>query len=241
MISDTLQVTNYLRQRFHKDKIYLMGHSGGTFFGIQAAQRAPELYHAYIGVAQISNTLLSEKLAYDYMLQAFKANGNTKMVRKLEAAPVTLEGGISPGYYALRDTGMHSLGIGTTHDMHSVLTGIFLPSLTFREYTLIEKINLWRAKARNGVSVMWETALQTDLSQQVTDLELPVYFFEGAFDYTCNTGLAKEYFEQIQAPVKGYYIFENSAHSPIFEEPEKSGNILYTDVLAGANSLADAR
>ena len=39
-ISDTIAVTNYLRQRFGKEKIYLMGHSGGTFFGIQAAGRA---------------------------------------------------------------------------------------------------------------------------------------------------------------------------------------------------------
>ena len=40
MISDTLEVTNYLRHRFGKEKIYLMGHSGGTFIGIQAAARA---------------------------------------------------------------------------------------------------------------------------------------------------------------------------------------------------------
>ena len=39
MISDTLEVTDYLRNRFGKDKIYLMGHSGGTFIGIQAAAR----------------------------------------------------------------------------------------------------------------------------------------------------------------------------------------------------------
>ena len=93
MISDTLEVTKYLRQRFGQDKIYLMGHSGGSFIGIQAAARAPELYHAYIGVAQMSNQLKSEKLAYDYMLQQFKENGNTNMVRKLEAAPVTMTGG----------------------------------------------------------------------------------------------------------------------------------------------------
>jgi pimeloyl-ACP methyl ester carboxylesterase len=32
-----------------------MGHSGGTFIGVQVAARAPELYEAYIGVAQMSN------------------------------------------------------------------------------------------------------------------------------------------------------------------------------------------
>ena len=87
MISDTLELTNYLRDRFHQDKIYLMGHSGGSFIGIQAAARAPELYHAYLGVAQMSDQLKSEKLAYDYMLQQFRENGNTKMARALEAAP----------------------------------------------------------------------------------------------------------------------------------------------------------
>ena len=126
MIADTLAVTDYLRDRFGKEKIYLMGHSGGSFMGIQAAARSPERYYAYIGVAQMANQLKSEKLAYDYMLGQFKANGNTDMVRKLEAAPVTLEGGTPMAYRAmLRDEAMHSLGIGTTHAMHSILTGSF--------------------------------------------------------------------------------------------------------------------
>ena len=73
MIADTLAVTNYLRARFGQDKIYLMGHSGGTFIGIQAAARAPELYHAYIGVAQMAYQLESEQLAYEYMLEQYQA------------------------------------------------------------------------------------------------------------------------------------------------------------------------
>ncbi|MEZ4679030.1 MAG: alpha/beta hydrolase [Caldilineaceae bacterium] len=241
LIADTLAMTNYLRQRFGQEKIYLMGHSGGTFFGIQAAAQAPALYHAYIGVAQMVNTRKSEKLAYDYMLQAFKANGNTTMVRRLEAAPVTLAGGTPPAYLALRDGAMHSLGIGTTHAMKSVVTGIFVPSLTFREYTLLDKVNLWRAKARNGVSVLWEESLATDLSQTLPTLDLPVYFFEGTYDYTCNYTLAKEYFERLDAPVKGFYTFAQSAHSPIFEEPDKAQNILRKDVLTGTNRLADTK
>ena len=86
------------------------------------------------------------------------------MVRKLEADTVTMTDGTPPAYLALRDQAMHSLGIGTTHDMNSVITGIFLPSLTFREYTLLEKVNLWRAKARNGVSVLWDQNLSIDIA-----------------------------------------------------------------------------
>jgi len=221
IISDTLGVTNYLRHRFGKEKIYLMGHSGGTFIGIQAAAQAPELYYAYIGVAQMSNQLKSERLAYEYMLQQFKENGNTKMVRKLEEAPVTMTDGTPDAYLALRDPAMHSLGIGTTHDMNSVITGVFLPSLTSSEYTLGEKVNMWSGKSRSGVSPLWDDILSMDLSKEVTELSIPVYFFEGIYDYTCSYTLAKEYFEQLKAPIKGFYTFEQSAHSHCLKNLKK--------------------
>jgi pimeloyl-ACP methyl ester carboxylesterase len=241
IISDTKEVTNYLRKRFGQEKIYLMGHSGGTFIGIQVASRAPELYHAYIGVAQISDQLKSEMLAYEYMLKQFREKGNTKMVRKLEAAPVTMTEGTPDAYRVLRDPAMHSLGIGTTHDMKSVISGIFLPSLIYPEYTLIEKVNMWRGKSRSGVSILWADILATDLSSQVPDLKLPVYFFEGIYDYTCSYTEAKSYFEKLKAPVKGFYTFEHSAHSPLFEEPEKMKQILKEDVLTGLNSCSDKK
>ena len=82
-------MTDYLRSRFGKEKIYLMGHSWGSLIGIQAAARAPERYYAYIGVAQITNQLQSENLAYEHMLQLARESGNTQLVRKLEAAPPT--------------------------------------------------------------------------------------------------------------------------------------------------------
>jgi len=131
---------------------------------------------------------------------------------------------------------MHSLGIGTTHDMKSVITGIFLPSLQSREYTLGEKINMWRGKFRSGASILWDTMLATDLSQQVPEFDVPVYFFHGLYDYTCSYSEARSYFEQLKAPVKGFYTFEQSAHSPIFEEPEKVQKILQEDVTGRSES-----
>jgi pimeloyl-ACP methyl ester carboxylesterase len=241
MVSDTIAVTNYLRQRFGKERIYLMSHSGGTFIGIQAAARAPELFHAYIGVAQMSSQLMSEKLAYDYMLQRFRAEGNTAMVRRLEASPVTLDDGTPAAYLALRDPGMHPLGIGTTHDMKSHITGVFLASLTCPEYTPMEKFRMWQGKARSGVSPFWETMTTTGLSRHVPRVDIPVYFLHGIHDYTVSYTEAKSYFERLEAPVKGFYTFQNSAHSPIFEEPEKARSILREDVLQGITTLADAR
>jgi len=242
-VADTQAVTRYLLKRFGKDKIYLMGHSWGSFIGIQAAAQTPELYFAYIGMGQVSNQLQSEQLAYQYALNYYEEKGNLHMVRKLQAAPPGMTGALSPEYEALRDEYMHGAGIGTTHEMKSVITGIFLPSWQFREYTLAEKINLWRGKIYSSSNKfgLWKTMLTTDLAEQETELDIPVYFFHGQYDYTCAYSLAATYFDQIQAPLKGFYTFENSAHSPLFEEPEKALNILVQDVLSGENSLADKR
>lgn len=239
LISDTKELTNYLRNRFGKEKIYLMGRSGGSYIGIQAAAQAPELYHAYIGVGQMSDHLKSERLAYEYILKKYREAGDRKMVRKLEASPITEN--IPYGYLKLRDVTMHSLGIGTTRDMNSIIKGVFIPSLTCPDYTLKEKFNLWRGKAKAGVHPLWDTIIATDLTQKVNQIKIPVYFFHGIDDYTVSYALAKLYFEEIQAPLKGFYTFENSAHSPIFEEPGKVMQIIQSDVLMRTNTLADKK
>jgi pimeloyl-ACP methyl ester carboxylesterase len=154
-IADTLAVTDYLRDRFSKEKIYLMAHSGGTFIGLQAAARAPQAYCAYIGVAQVVRQLESERRAYEYLLARFTEAGNRRMVRKLEAAPVTTTAGTPDGYLAVRDRAMHRLGVDTTHDMTSVLRSIVWPSLRSPHYTPGEKVRLWRGKLSSGVSALW--------------------------------------------------------------------------------------
>lgn len=241
LISDTVAVTNYLRERFGQDKIYLMGHSGGSFLGIQVAAQAPELYNAYIGMAQMSQQLESEKLAYKYMIEQYTKAGNIKMVRRLEKFPIPKMNTIPKAYRGLRDEAMHSIGIGTMHNMKSVITDIFFTSFQSREYTLSEKINLWRGKNSSQYQKMWYEVMETDLTKKVQKLDIPVYFFEGIHDYTCNYTLTKQYFEKLQAPIKGFYTFMNSAHTPIFEEPEKVGQILERDVLVGTNNLADIK
>lgn len=70
---------------------------------------------------------------------------------------------------------------------------------------------------------------------------MPVYFFHGIHDYTVSYPLAKSYFDDLEAPQKGFYTFANSAHSPMFEEPERMNEVLCRDVLLGGTSLADER
>ena len=88
---------------------------------------------------------------------------------------------------------------------------------------------------------MWDQLIQIDLRASVPALQIPVYFLEGKYDYTAFTSLARDYFEQLQAPVKGFDEFDNSAHSPLLEQPQDAHRILEDDVLTGSTTLADLR
>jgi len=238
LTSDTVTVTNYLRKRFGQEKIYLMGHSWGSVIGIQAAKRAPELFYAYIGMGQMSKQRQSENLSYEYIVEQYKRARNKKMLEKLKRYPSDKMDTLPSAYWNMRDEMMHSLGIGTTHKMKSVVKGIFLPVMQNPEYTFSEKINIWRGKFfANNATGLWDEMMATDLTKTVQKLDIPVYFCHGIYDYTVSYKLAKDYFDKLQAPMKGFYTFEQSAHSPLFEEPEKFAHILQEDVLAGTNNL----
>jgi pimeloyl-ACP methyl ester carboxylesterase len=86
--------------------------------------------------------------------------------------------------------------------------------------------------------MIWNQMLDMDVRAAVPTLRIPVYFLHGAFDYTLAYPMAKEYFATLAAPVKGLYTFPDSAHSPLFEEPERARRVLRDDVLAHAHALA---
>jgi len=233
LLYDVKEVSDYLRKRFSRDKIYLMAHSGGTYLGVKAVEKYPELFEAYIGVAQISYQKLSEKKAYEYILERYKNDpGKTKLRADMILNPVRMDGEIPRQYTMVRDYAMHDLGVGTMRDMRSVIPGLFIPSLLFREYSLRDKLNLWKGKADSGISKIWNELINHDLAVENVSFKIPVYFLHGIYDYTCSYELSKEYFDKIDAPRKGFFTFVNSAHSPIFEEPAACVNTIRSEILA---------
>lgn len=239
LVDDTIVLTKYLLERFNKKKIYLMGHSGGTFLGVYVIYKAPELYHAYIGMAQMSDQLLSEKLAYEFILNKYQEINNQKMVDYFNSIKVNDHNSLPLEYLKIRDDAMHELGIGTMRNMRNIVADLFLPSLYFSEYTISDKYHLWAGKSKFGISQNWERMIRKNLIETINDFKIPIYFFHGLYDYTCSYELAKKYFDRINAPIKSFYTFEQSAHTPLFEEPEKMNRILINDVKNLRTDFAD--
>lgn len=242
LTSDAIEVTNYLRERFSREKIYIMAWSGGTTIALPAVSEHPELFHAYIAMAQITKQGESEKIAYDFMLKQLTEQNDMQSVRKLKKYKDLESESYLISFFnsATRDNLMHEMGIGTMHKMQSIITGVLFPSWQCRAYTLKEKYNFWKSKfvflPETGLKTQ---ALTRDFTKDFPEIKIPIYFLSGKYDLTVNIDLAKDYYRQINAPLKGFYTFESSAHGPLFEEPERFMEIIKNDVLQRNTLLED--
>ncbi len=227
-IDDTLQVTEYLKERFGQDKIYIMGHSFGTFVALNTVDQHPENYIAYLAMSQTCDQRRSELMAYEYMRNRYEESGDRSMVKKFDEYRIRESEEDYRRYTGsgLRDKAMHSLGVGTTADMDNVITDLFFPSLRIKAYTPLERINIWRGKAASGKYAVHNESRLFNAFEAVPGIEIPVYFFAGEYDMTCCTSLQKEYYEMIEAPEKEFFLYEGCAHSPIYEDDERTREIL---------------
>jgi proline iminopeptidase len=74
LVSDAHELTLFLKKRFNKEKIFLLGFSYGSVIGLKLAEKYPEDYYAYLGVSQIIDT----KENWDVSMQWLKDQAQIK-------------------------------------------------------------------------------------------------------------------------------------------------------------------
>lgn len=220
LLSDANAVTEYLKERFHKDKIFIMGFSGGTHIALRAAAEYPENYYAYIGMAQcVTDSGENDTLMYDFMKSVFEERGDRKSLKKLEDSVIHLDGGnIKCKDWFMYVNLLHDAGGGTIKDK-SEFEGITWPILTCKCYTVTDKFNYVRGMKMYRNTPLAKETDGFDYRELIPGLEVPAFFISGEYDYNCPWELVRDYCEKIDAPDKEFYLITGSAHSPLWEKP----------------------
>jgi len=224
-VDDAGKVSEYLIHKFNRKKIYLLGHSWGSMLGSFTIQKYPYYYYAFISVGQVGNQEKSEKISYDFVLSRARELNDKNAIRKLEklGAPPYLDPNeaidkmMTERKYVIKYGGAIKKG----HFYPEAVKPLF----NCKEYRLKDKINYLKGM-KFTKDCLWDVIMKTNLFKEIPSQQIPVYIFQGTSDYQTSYMIAKEYFDTLQAPVKKFYPFENSAHSPIFEEPERFETIL---------------
>lgn len=223
-VADTVELANYLRDRFGQDKIYLFGNSWGSTLGVLAAQQHPELFHAYIGSGQMASQLAADQVLYQMMLDYAAETGDAGLAEQMrDYGPPPYE-----SIYAYGLVLMHYEDLAPYPKTEYWLTqgppGIDGAGAV--EYGPLDKVNKLKALA-DMAAVMYPQLQHVDFRTQVPRLDVPVYLVQGEHEFAARAESTRQWFDQLQAPTKEWITFENSGHIPQFEEFPR-----FRDVLA---------
>ena len=105
-----------------------------------------------------------------------------------------------------------------------------IPILASPELSLRDKIGTAKGY-KVCLSQMWPTIVHYDFIRDCGPFRMPYYIFQGRKDNNTPSSLVQAYYDAIVAPDKELVWFENSAHGPLGEEPEKFKRLMREQFL----------
>jgi pimeloyl-ACP methyl ester carboxylesterase len=221
-VEDVINLTIYLRQKYNKERIYILGQSWGGIIGIKAVQKKPDYFHAYIGIAQITDMSSSEQISVDYTLKKATEQNNTEIIQKLK------EFG-TPPYMELDKVAFQRQLLSELSGMDyqkGIRKKLKQQALFSPEYSIPELIRLF-IRMKKLQRLLWPQMLNINLFDEIEQLNIPVYILGGRYDYQVPAVLAEKFIEQLNAPAGKQFIwFEHSGHLLNYEEPDKFIDVL---------------
>ncbi|WP_368901788.1 alpha/beta fold hydrolase [Oceanobacillus oncorhynchi] len=229
LIDDTIKITNHLRKKYTRNKVFILGHSWGGYLGSLVVQKRPELFYAYIGVGQIGAQLESEKETYQYILRTAMDRNDKRAFKQIKNVTFDENFYQNRAYAAIRSKFTEKYGGGFKREGYSNperMKHVFSCS----NYTFKERINSFK-----GAVLSWQSLghvmATADLVELVPKLQLPVFILQGQHDYQTTFTQARRFYESLEAPFKKIYTFNNSSHTPFIDEQMLFYQIIQDDIL----------
>ncbi len=215
--NDLLEIVLYLKKKYGKEKIGILGHSWGSVLGSMFALEHPEHTLCYIGCGQVVNIVKNEQMGYAILKDVIEKSGNKKDIRKLQKI-----GKYPTDYFDMK----------TYRKMGQIrsLQGKYGLAQDFGKIV----IDLWRRSPIMGMQDLlpfmmgmlvnmqpMRELMSFDLREKGNCYLVPVYYVLGEKDSQTPIEISMKYFEEVQAPDKKLYLIPNAGHAPMLDNVEE--------------------
>lgn len=221
-MQDGKEMTEFLQMYFKKDKITILGHSWGTFFGANLVLNYPEYYEAYIGTGQIVNIDENEQA----LTQAAKkwAKGDKEDKRLLS----DLDGSDEHKKLIARQRIMEKYGydmFAQGRDYSLAKAMFFNPYYSLWEF--VKYLRYFSTGFKDYEKFLYSTEFKKFSLNGRYSYKVPYYNINGDRDYQTNWILAQEYFDLVEAPFKKMYIMKDMTHGLLESRSKEFSDIIH--------------
>lgn len=214
-VADTIEVVEYLCDRFDESGVYVVGSSWGTTLGVLAVQARPDLFHAYVGTGQMVSQAETDQLMYAESLDdavSTGADGFADQLRRL--GPPPYDDVLSYPIALSSNPRWTDFTPGADNDWRSA----YPVSLFVAEYTFTEQIRSVAALMET-FGVLYPQLQGIDFRRDVPTLGVPTFVVLGEHEASGRAVLAQEWFVGLDAPAKELVVWDHSGHTPHLDEP----------------------
>jgi len=219
MVSDTLAVTDHLRDRFGQQRVFLTGQSWGTIPSVLALQRHPEKYHAFVGTGQMVDVAETDRIFYEETLTWADEQGNAELVATLRE--------IGPPPY--QDLLHYTTIIGSERALYPYPEfdgSTEMPSTIWvTENTFMDRVNAVRGLV-DTYAALYPQLQGLDFRADVRRLDVPVYMVMGEHEARGRVEPARAWFAALEAPTKEWVELPHSSHRASFEQPQEYAELM---------------
>ena len=213
IVSDGNELTNWLKEKYRQEKIYLAGYSWGSLVGVQMVKEHPENYKAYFGISQFINKQEGMKISRNWLKEQATKKSDQLALNKIDSLENLAFYKDEHDRFFQQYLLVNEYG-GAQHNKEAT-SEIEKAETMYEDYQDYDWYAVW------GVS---SSILQKDLYvadvRDITKLDVPVVLFQGRYDWNVPSILAESWLNNLQAPKKKIIWFENSGHGPLEEEPK---------------------
>ena len=223
MVADTVSLLEWLCDRFGRD-MFVIGFSLGGAIGAYAAARRPDLVETLVVVGMDIDGASAGTSAYDFALNAALTSGRRRALRQLEAIG-------PPPHLVLKQFSTRvrwatNFGGVTTKETYSSLARALLASMVRSpDYSAGDLVRTVRGMSATQAALLSDLA-SMDLIRVVPRLEMPFVMAQGRLDQVAPGEAAARFVGSVEAPSKQLAWFEESAHTPHFEEPDRFRDLI---------------
>jgi pimeloyl-ACP methyl ester carboxylesterase len=228
LVSDGIEVAEHLRGKLGKRKIILTGSSWGSVLGAHMAHERPDLFHAYVGVAQLVNARDNVSASYSATLDAARREQDAPAIATLEKLG-------PPPWTHPRNFGQMRRIIRK----YEIETTSPAPKLEFSaEYR--SDADMAAYEAGEEISFIKYVGLKDDGMAAKVDLPalgvkyaLPMLFVQGEEDLLTRPAVTRAFVDSLQAPHKKLVMVPGAGHDPNFALIEAHFRVLMEAAEAG--------
>jgi pimeloyl-ACP methyl ester carboxylesterase len=225
MVADTRDVLAELRRWLDVEHAHVLGFSLGGTIGALTAARYPESVRSLTTVGMDIDMAASEKTAYEFALRRARELGHRRALRSLERIG-------PPPHIDARRFGVRLEWLANFGGVHrratyfSLLRDTVWSLLRAPEYSPLDVYWTMRGIDFSRDHLLPRIA-DLNLRQQLPQIDVPIFMLQGKRDQAAPPDLAATYAQELRAPHgKRLIWFDESAHMPHLEEPERFRQVL---------------